>query len=1494
MFTFAAFAGEPKDEDGGKRDNPIEREQWFLHGRTFQGHPASALLQKAQQQRDKLRAETLRRNQVRNAAAAAPPAPAIWTELGPSPLRSVATVGVDGDFGLVTGRATAVVVDQNDLTGNTVYLGGAYGGVWKSTNATNSDPTQVLWKPIIDDQATTAVGAIAVQPGNGNLLLVGTGEANSSTDSYYGLGILRSTDAGNSWTLISSANGGLRPFHGLAFAKIAFSTKNPLVVVAATAAAVQGTSVGAEIPPNTAATCANSAATATCRGLYYSSDGGITWNQATMVDPAGTPDNGSASSVIYNPQQQRFYAWSRAHGLYSSVDGQTFIRAADQGTGATTTVQPSLTINLANCPSSPPNLTSCPIYRGEIAQVFGRDEMYVWYVDSSATPVNGGIYRTVDGGNSWTSLNVSGINTCGDLQGCGTDQGDYNLALAAIPNGSATDIYAGAINIYRCQFNSTNNSTCSTPGFVNLTRVYGCTPSGSFSNVHPDQHAFDSWQSNPNFMYFANDGGVYRTRAALNANNVSASTGSACSTDPLNPPIRYPFENLNSTMGSMTQFVWFSQHPTDQSTLLGGTQDNGSPAIFGASGLTWHEVQGGDGGFNDINPNNANEWFASFPRVQITHCVNGTSCTDSQFSLIVPNGSDSSSRLGGDSAAFYMPFSLDPQNSNELLIGTCRVWRITTLGRSAVALSQKFDLTGGTTACTSGSTSFITAITAGGPLGANGSQVIYAGTDDGKVFVNTSVANTLAQWNQASNFPGFSNPSNYPISGIAIDPVDATGNTALVTVMGFQTAHVLRTANGGNNWTDITGNLPDSPADAVVVDKTTGTIYVGTDVGVFSTPTPNGASTAWTEVGPATGTGALPNVAITRLAIFNPAGGPALLRVSTYGRGIWQTPLAASTTPDYSLAISNPALVAFPGQSVTFNGTITAFNGYNSAVTLSCDPQPCTPNPAAPNPAITSTFTATTSSSTVQDFSFFVKGVGSDASALLRQVPVSLRVIDFTLGSLTPVTNLVHGTSTTVQVSVTPLGSFNQSITFACSGLPAGMTCSAPAVTPSPGGTATTTLTITTTAATLPGPYTLTVTATTAGLPTPKQQPLSVQVIIKPDFNLGTPAFTSPTRKVGQALSSVITFTQQDGYTGTVNLSCTGAASSGIAASTCSFTPPSVTIGATPVSATLTVPTTSPAVAGNGQVTVLATDGTLSHTAALPFSLTDYTLTNLSAPNNAAPGGTVIFTYQLTPVNGYNSPVALSCDTSGFTVAVTCAFNQPNPLTLVPGTTTTVSASMAIPATEPNATYTVIAKTNDAAFTTLAHNQTTASFQISSTPDFTLPQSATPATPANGTVAAGGTATATFPVSVQGTFNSAITFTVGGCPSLATCTVTPNPASPTPTAPVTVTITVVTKAASVGALRPFGGQRNYLAMFMGLSFGTVGIVFLRRQRPSASLMLIACVLLLGLAACGGGGGGSSNPTPVPQPGTPAGTYTIVVTGTSGTTVHTTNFTLIVQ
>jgi hypothetical protein len=82
-----------------------------------------------------------------------------WNSLGPLQLPSDASgIGLQ-DYGWVAGRATAVAIDPNDASGNTVFAGGAYDGVWKSSNAgsLSPNPGTVIWTPVTDDQATLAI-----------------------------------------------------------------------------------------------------------------------------------------------------------------------------------------------------------------------------------------------------------------------------------------------------------------------------------------------------------------------------------------------------------------------------------------------------------------------------------------------------------------------------------------------------------------------------------------------------------------------------------------------------------------------------------------------------------------------------------------------------------------------------------------------------------------------------------------------------------------------------------------------------------------------------------------------------------------------------------------------------------------------------------------------------------------------------------------------------------------------------------------------------------------------------------------------------------------------------------------------------------------------------------------------------------------------------------------------------------------------------------------
>jgi hypothetical protein len=1440
-LALPAFPQTPESHPEAHRS---QREQWFLRGRTLPSQSTAELLRRAHAQKQALRATKPNDSVPQNSTG--------WTPLGPAPLASDASGIGQQNYNWVSGRATAVAIDPSDPTANTIYLGGAYGGVWKSTNATAQSPANVVWTPLTDNQATLAVGAIAIQPGGTGVVVVGTGEANSSSDSYYGLGILRSPDAGANWTLISSDTTGTRSFAGMAFSKVAFSTASPNVAVAATAGASQGIIEGL-VNPITANL-----------GLYNSSDGGETWTYATISDGTVTIDPGSATAVIYNAVAGLFFAALRYHGFYSSPDGLNWTRLASQ---------PGPGLSTSACPPNP-HSTSCPIYRGELAVVPGRNEMYVWYVDANNN--DQGIWTTSNGGGTWTALNESGITNCGDDTGCGTQDGTYNLALAAVPDGGATDLYAGAVNLYKCQITSFS-PTCAGPGqntFLNLTHAYGCS---GIALVHPAQHALTFQLTNGNtqdVMYFANDGGLYRALDAYTGLNTGTCGGSN------------QFNSLNQTLGSITQLVSFSQSPTDFNTILAGAGANGSPATQSAlSNAPWLNVNSGDGGNSQINPADSTEWFVSNPPdfssgTNIFRCESGINCLtqDFQNDQVV-----SSATVGGDTGAYYPEFLLDPQNSGELIVGTCRMWRGSSSGAGFTLLSNNFE-TGGSGICTGAETNLVRSAAAGGPLDTNGfSNVMYAGTDGfgpliptippgGHVWVSTDVADGTNTWVDQT---GAINSNAFPISGIAIDSSDTTGFTAYVSIMGFHVSHVWQTTNGGVSWTDFTANLPDAPANAVLVDPGSnplnGIIYVGTDVGVFSSPT---AAANWTEVGPAPNSGNpgfLPNVAVTALSMsVNQSA--KLLRASTYGRGLWQFPV----TPTFVPSVANTPQTLFPNQlPAQFPGTVL-FYGYTDSVNLSCQ-QPLPPNttcsvqptsvtPSFPSFNITANGPGGTSA-------FTIKGVGTDPNHLTSTAPFTLNVVDFTLTPLVPdqITVPPDDTSPPVKFQVTASGPFNQTVNLACTGLPAGALCNfqpANAVNPTSTKPVNIVLNITTAPNTTSGTFPVTVSGSVSNGPT-KTQNLSLTVIADYSLTISNPSLTAleaTTVVFDGALTSL------NGYNSPVNLSC-----GPDAPSTCTAAPATVT--PTTAGAPFTVTVSSPQ-CGQYNFSILAkgTDPlTTSHSAPVTFVSTSlvppsFTLAINNSSLTANVNSPATFDGNLFATACYGYPVKLSCG-SGSPPSCTAS-----PKILIP-TITGAPFTVNVSSTQAQTyNFDVVGEGADPS-STLSVQLVSFTSGSGSGPNsfFTFINNS-----GAESIAAGQLATFNLVVApAGGKLRDAVTLTVSGCPNGSVCTL-----SPAQVAAGKSTTTVVLKIQTSVAVAGIHSQPGFARVlqlyafwlsFPGLMF-TFSIGWPRRSRVGffsslAALFILLCCTL----SCGGGLQGSSIADP--QPGTIPSTYLVTATAT---------------
>jgi hypothetical protein len=705
--------------------------------------------------------------------------------------------------------------------------------------------------PVFSANAGTAaipslsIGAISVQSG---VVLAGTGDPNDSSDSFYGSGLLRSADGGLTWTLIQNSDDGVAGNHlfsGLGFAGFAWSSATAGTVVAAVSQAAEGVLVNA------------TDTSSSVMGLYYSTDAGVTWHMSTVMDGsqivqtpqiAGTDPGGrAATAVVWNPVRKRFYAAIRYHGYYESADGLTWTRLANQpGTGLTMTA----------CPTAPgtQGSASCPIFRGALAVQPTTGDTFALTVDRNN--FDQGLWQDACAlsGTSCTNPTVTFSKQLPSSTleiGNGSTvipQADYNLALAAVANGSTQDtfLYVGTLDLYRCSL----AGGCSLRNTTNATN--GCAAP---AQVAPAQHAIATLAtSGQPLIYFGNDGGLWRSTDGVNQQ------ATPCSVDDATH-----FQNLNGGLGSLAEVVSFAQHPTDAGTLLVGLGANGTASTASASSATsWLQLSTGEGGTVAIDQTNPLLWYVSTAAgVSIRQCSNGAACSATNFSGAPTIGP---AQVANDDSLIDAPWLLDPALSSDVVIGTCRVWRGAAGSGASWSSSDSISkLLGGpqNTSCAS-TNPVIRSLAAAGPASNAaaaqnaGSEVLYAGMagalDGGGSFgghlFSITTANTASSstaWNDLASSPvtndhGFGfNVGGFDVSSLAADPHDSTGKTIYATVMGFagngiNAAHLYRSTDAGANWTNISSNLPNAPANSVVVDPNdANTVYVALDTGVYVT-----------------------------------------------------------------------------------------------------------------------------------------------------------------------------------------------------------------------------------------------------------------------------------------------------------------------------------------------------------------------------------------------------------------------------------------------------------------------------------------------------------------------------------------------------------------------------------------------------------------------------------------------------------------------------------
>lgn len=238
----------------------------------------------------------------------------------------------------------------------TIYLGAATGGVWKSTD------NGLNWEYKSDDMDLISIGDIAIDPNNENVLYAGTGEANSSSFSFIGNGIYKSTDAGNSWQYSGL---GLSAYIG----RIIVDHSNSDRIFAAA--------------------CGNLFTPSEERGIFRSDDGGANWNRVLFVN-----DTVAGIDIVQHPANPSIlYAamWERTRGLtyrHSFGEGTGIWKTEDGGDTWT-----EMTNGLPAGDAGRPGLA--------IAKS-NPDVLYAFY-DMPNQEVN--VYKTVNGGDDWMQTN---------------------------------------------------------------------------------------------------------------------------------------------------------------------------------------------------------------------------------------------------------------------------------------------------------------------------------------------------------------------------------------------------------------------------------------------------------------------------------------------------------------------------------------------------------------------------------------------------------------------------------------------------------------------------------------------------------------------------------------------------------------------------------------------------------------------------------------------------------------------------------------------------------------------------------------------------------------------------------------------------------------------------------------------------------------------------------------------------------------------------------
>lgn len=794
-------------------------------------------------------------------------------------------------FGPVDGIGTAIAVDPSDRTGNTAYLG-TIGGLYKTTDGGHT------MRNIVDGQlARDSIGAIAVDPTHPSTVYAGTGVSIFTlSDDAAGTGVYVSHNAGKTWSRPAANT------HGYGVNSIAVTPSGTVFV-------------------------------GTTYGLWRSTNHGDSFEQVRLPDnathsgPASHPLGNWVTSIAVNPANQRevtvavgFGFGKKAYpdgeviapgnGLYRSTNGGasfSYLSSTSQLTwlGASSDPVGRTSLSYSTAPGGKGILWALVADAGKTAGNHTCADTPVIPICVDGNSELNGLYRSADDGATWqleatpqtlaTALGgtTSGVGSA--IAAAAGVQADYNNWVLADPI-DPNRVYIGLEEAFTGEFQDPTGALpipsmtwtavekyANACGFVtyfntipnnNGVACPTAIPEYGSGTTHPDQHSAAFAKTPTGFrLYSGNDGGWW----VQDAHSETDLTG-----------VNYMGVDNGSwrSLGlPATVLPWDVTRLQDGSVLL-ALQDNGVAHV--KPNGTAYQVCGGDGVY--VFPGaNAQSYYCGIDGQTILATTDDFAHTTNITPINNVTG-----------ATFLSPWTVDSSNPNHLLAAAGNVDE-TTQGPS----TNTWDPTDEELLNSTWQTVFTppsppngawdsSAIFTSGPV----SYVAFCsvcrpslttGTVADAQVVTTKIATNVKPGCKAAelstscwHLAASSGLPHEQVSGIAVDP--SHPGTIYVSlrqfiVMGADprvtgSQKVMMSKNGGQTFTDITGDLPRADAHRIVLRD--GQLYVATDVGVF---TATAGSTHWERFG----TG-LPEVTYRSMQL-DPTG--RYLTAGAYGRGGW-------------------------------------------------------------------------------------------------------------------------------------------------------------------------------------------------------------------------------------------------------------------------------------------------------------------------------------------------------------------------------------------------------------------------------------------------------------------------------------------------------------------------------------------------------------------------------------------------------------------------------